>query len=137
MRTIHKILLIAGVIIVSIGTFVGAFRLGPVLSKTSEKHSKVCESTHKATHTVTIENDIASPGKTDAKLCDTLTIINKDRAPRLIAFGQHDRHITYDGVTEQHLGQGQSLSVTLNQPGSFIFHDHDNEEVGGTFTVSR
>jgi hypothetical protein len=86
---------------------------------------------------VVIENSQLSVAHVDAKLCDTLTLINKDTRLRVMAFGQHDNHQAYDGVTEQVLAEGQSLTVTLNQLGTFRFHDHTQDEVQGTFTVTR
>src|SRR5690348_5186913 len=71
------------------------------------------------THQVVIENSQLSVAHVDAKLCDTLTLINKDTRLRVMAFGQHDNHQAYDGVTEQVLAEGQSLTVTLNQLGTF------------------
>lgn len=87
------------------------------------------------THTVAIQNARLSAPDVRAKLCDKLTIVNDDPTLRLMAFGLHDHHQPYDGVTEQVLPQGQSLSVTLNQAGTFTFHDHIHDEVQGTFTV--
>lgn len=87
-------------------------------------------------HWVIIENGAVDVPKTDAKLCDTLTIMNRDVELRDVAFGPHDEHITYDGITEKLLAQGQSFTVVLNQPGTFTFHDHEDATIGGTFTVS-
>jgi hypothetical protein len=86
-------------------------------------------------HKVTIENDIVSPLHTTATKCDTLTITNLDTTRRDIAFGVHDKHIAYDGISEQALIKDQSLTVTLVQTGDFIFHDHMHDEVRGTFSV--
>lgn len=88
------------------------------------------------THTVIIRGNIINPQHTEASRCDRLTIINEDDAARLMAFGNHDHHQAYDGVTEQLLKQGQSLTVTLKQTGTFTFHDHLHDEVEGSFTVA-
>src|SRR3989344_4139794 len=72
-----------------------------------------CERGDHASHQVRIRADKASPAHIDAKLCDKLTITNRDDRDRLMAFGQHDNHISYDGVSERVLGKGQSLTVTL------------------------
>jgi hypothetical protein len=74
---------------------------------------------------------------TTAKLCDRLTITNQDPVNRLMAFGIHDRHITYDGITTQQLRSNQSFSVTLVQPGNYIFHDHLDDDVEASFTVTN
>ncbi len=86
-------------------------------------------------HKVVIQNDQATPTHTVGSRCDTLTITNLDDENRLMAFGQHSNHVHYDGVEEKLLTKGQSLTVTLVQTGTFLFHDHEHDEVQGTFTV--
>ena len=85
---------------------------------------------------VNISSDKMVPEKTVGKLCDTLTITNSDSQTRLIAFGHHDSHKEYDGVTEKILKQGQSFTVSLNEKGTFTIHDHYKDEVEGSFTVN-
>lgn len=85
---------------------------------------------------VIIKNNQVMPTDTQAQLCDSLTITNLDYRLREIAFGPHDNHVAYDGVLERLLNQGQSLTVTLNQAGSFTFHDHIDDRVVGFFDVS-
>jgi len=106
-------------------------------NKTEPKTSAVsCPSTH-VQHTAVIENDRITPARTTAKLCDTLTIVNRDKAVREVAFGLHEHHTPYDGIAEKTLRQNQSFSVTLNQTGTFRFHDHFHDEVAGYFTVEK
>lgn len=88
-----------------------------------------------ANHKVTITNDKLSATHVQAALCDTLTIINQDDTTRNMAFGQHTHHQPYDGITEKLLTKGQSLTVTLDQAGTYTFHDHYHDEVAGEFTV--
>ncbi len=90
-----------------------------------------------APHVVTIQNNAPSSAHITGKLCDTLTIINNDPKLRLIAFGPHDQHVAYDGVTEQILAEGQSLTVTMNQAGTYTLHDHLDVKIQATFVVSR
>jgi hypothetical protein len=87
-------------------------------------------------HTVIIQNGAASPAHTMALRCDTLTITNKDDVGMLIAFGQHDDHVPYDGVEERGLSKNQSLTVNLISTGNYRFHDHIYDHVQGTFTVT-
>jgi hypothetical protein len=87
-------------------------------------------------HQVVMRDDMVTPEHTAAPLCDTLTITNEDNLNRLVAFGPHDHHTPYDGVTARLLTSGQSLTVTLNQTGNFRFHDHLHDTVQGTFTVT-
>lgn len=88
-------------------------------------------------HNATIENGTIQPKNTKAALCDTLTITNKDNKTRKIAFGKHNRHQAYDGVAEKILEKGQSFTITLNEAGSFMFHDHFEDAVAGYFTVGK
>lgn len=100
-------------------------------------HATTCKPGQGAKHTVTIQSGEVIPYKTSASLCDTLTIQNLDPRPRLIAFGVHDRHEPYDGTTEKLLQKGDDLTVTLNQSGTFTFHDHLQAFVQGLFVVSK
>jgi hypothetical protein len=95
-----------------------------------------CERKPGVVHKVTIQNDIVSPVHTDARECDTLTITNLDSRQRLLAFGQHDNHISYDGISEKLVDQNQNLTVTLIRTGTYSFHDHENDAVNGEFVVS-
>jgi plastocyanin len=88
-----------------------------------------------AGHFVVIHNSQADPAATTGTLCDTLTIINKDPKLRVMAFGPHDHHIAYDGVTEQTLAENQSMTITFNKLGTYTFHDHVDDSSIGTFTV--
>lgn len=99
--------------------------------------SEQCKGVNSTNHQATIKNDAVSPKNTNGKLCDTLTITNLDPQTREIAFGKHEEHIAYDGVIEEPVESGKSLTVTLNKTGSYLFHDHDDETVGGTFTVTE
>lgn len=106
------------------------------LAKSSSEvpSSSSCQG-NSVSHTVTIKNNHVSPEHTDGTICDTLTITNSDESIRLIAFGQHDNHVSYDGVTQKTLDKNQSLMVTFNQTGTFTFHDHFEDSVQGSFTV--
>ena len=88
-------------------------------------------------HLVKVQNNQMVPADTQAKICDTLTITNADPTLRLIAFGPHDNHQPYDGVTEKALGTNQSFTIVLNQLGTYSFHDHIEDVAHGDFTVVR
>ena len=90
-----------------------------------------------ATHTVTIAQNQMHPSQTIGALCDTLTITNTDNTVRRIAFGRHNQHQPYDGITEKSLKKGESFTVRLNQTGTYTLHDHLNEKVTGGFTVTK
>ena len=106
-------------------------------SQATAEHShetQTCKKTGQS-HSVVIQGDTMIPQHTYAVLCDTLTVTNQDDIERDLAFGVHDHHQAYDGQTENMLKKGQSITVVLNQAGTFKFHDHLHDEVQGTFTV--
>lgn len=94
-----------------------------------------CDSTN-TNHQVIIKDGIASPHRTVAHLCDTLTFTNDDKPTREIAFGAHPHHTAYAGYIEDTLYKGRSWTITLSQKGTYRFHDHDHAETNGVFTVS-
>lgn len=123
---------IAIVAIISASTF----WIGKNAAKSKSQRAEIVDCQNKGEfHAVEIKNNQAIPALTKAKLCDKLTIVNKDDKLRLMAFGNHNAHIKYNGITEKTLKKDESLSVTLNQAGTYIFHDHLQEEVGGQFIV--
>lgn len=138
----RKILLVMLVVALAIGLIAGVIiASGAYLNNRDNKikvvSSEQCEGKTVTKHQANIENDKVSPKNTVGKLCDTLTITNLDKQTRDIAFGKHDEHIEYDGVIEEPVESGKSLTFTLNKTGNYLFHDHDDESVSGTFTVTE
>jgi hypothetical protein len=88
-------------------------------------------------HKVEIKNSTVTPKITNGKLCDTLLVTNTDNVTRLVAFGDHDHHIPYDGIEDRLLKKDESISVTFDKTGHFHFHDHMHDEVEGFFNVSK
>lgn len=106
------------------------------LSRTATSGAVSCAAPG-ASHFVYVHSGKAEPATISGVLCDTLTIINKDPKLRLIAFGEHDKHQAYDGITEQALAENQSMTITLNQTGTYTFHDHIDDSSVGVFTVTN
>ena len=88
-------------------------------------------------YVMTIKNAVVTPEHINAKRCDSLVITNEDKSERLIAFGEHDHHVAYAGITTEALTKGHSLTVQLTQIGMYRFNDHFQDSVSGTFTVAR
>lgn len=86
-------------------------------------------------HKVTISNGVLSPMHTDTRLCDTLTFVNEDSEPLEITFGKHQLHQSYSGETEITVRKGRSKTIVLNQLGDYEFHDHDQPDTAGSFSV--
>ena len=117
-----------------VATIFGAIQVSHIESNKAASAYPKCTGTHTA-HQVTVQDNKVIPAHTYAKRCDTMTITNDDDVARIIAFGPHEHHVAYDGVTERYLTKGGRFSVTLVQRGTFHFHDHEHDEVQGYFTV--
>ena len=136
-RSILIILVAIGIVLVAGIIFAGVhYASDHYLSNAKAKPAMQCPGKH-VSHLVLIQGDAMVPEHTQALLCDTLTITNKDDALRLVAFGPHDDHQPYDGVTEKLLKRGQSLTITLNKTGTYQFHDHLQDVARGDFTVMQ
>src|SRR4051812_14399468 len=72
---------------------------------------------HSQEYQAVIEHDQIQPATVTAQVCDQLTITNRDHKTRLIAFGLHQHHQSYDGITERLLLPSESFTIELNQVG--------------------
>jgi plastocyanin len=90
-----------------------------------------------ANYRVAVKNNRMIPAHVEGRVCDTLTFTNADSTLRMIAFGPHDNHVPYDGVAEKVLSTNQSFTITLNQAGTYTFHDHIDDVATGSFTVNK
>ena len=132
-----KQVVLAIVGILSLGALVvfGTLYLSDRFLPAPTKNKPLACATTGVTHTASIVNGTVSPIHINAKHCDVLTIVNNDSVVRRMAFGQHDEHIVYNGVSERILKQNESLTVTLDQTGEYLFHDHYQESTQGTILV--
>jgi plastocyanin len=131
------VLLVVGLVVIGGLAVVGVkYVTDHYLSTTASAASTVACPVHGVAHEVVMQNNLVAPIHTTAKLCDTLTIKNDDNILRLVAFGPHEDHTAYDGITEQYVSQNQSVTVVLNQAGTYYFHDHLHDDLKGDFTVS-
>jgi plastocyanin len=96
-----------------------------------------CEAQSSTKYNLDIKNNVFTQDKVTAKLCDSITITNYDDRSRLIAFGDHDEHKTYNGIEEETLTQNQSFTITLDETGEFTIHDHNQDSVEATFRVTN
>ncbi len=88
-------------------------------------------------HVVTIANDTVYPIRTEAKLCDTLTFVNKDGDDRDLLFASYFGPESYGGEDKVHVRSGRPEVITLNQEGDFSYFDERNPDITGYFIVSR
>jgi hypothetical protein len=140
MKKAWPVLLIGAVLLLGGGVYVVTQHLSGNYLRDQEKNQEVAGGSCKgrpsdAVYKVQIKNDKVYPEHTQASQCSTLIIGNYDDRVRKIAFGQHDHHQTYNGVTEKILTRNQSLSVVLAAKGHYMFHDHNQDEVIGDVTI--
>lgn len=93
-----------------------------------------CQGQH-TNHKVVIRDGQAFPGHIEALYCDTLTFINEDDVVRKITFGTHAEHVKYAGVYSLTV-RSRDKTIILNQSGTYLFHDHNNPDTTGSFTVA-
>ncbi len=135
MTRLNTVLVTGAMVLVAVGVPEMAVYLAQGMLNNTNKAKPICPSGQRSSHEVIVQNGNVSPSNTIAPLCDTLTITNLDDAPIVLAFGLHIDHKSYDGISERFLTKGQRLTITLIQSGSFIFHDHIQDKIQGTFTV--
>lgn len=87
-------------------------------------------------HMVELKNNAANPRHVNAKLCDTLTIVNLDSVTRELNFGEYEKPDTYAGETGKALRPRRNMVLTLTEPGTYKFHDHLPGGASGEFTVT-
>jgi plastocyanin len=138
MKKFFPLLVVVGVLFIGGGVFFLTQHFsGSFLSsktKAEQADAVTCDKLG-ADHQVTIKNDTLAPAHVTAEACDTLTITNADNKVRDMAFGVHDHHVEYDGISVKTLAKDQSFTVTLNKKGTYLFHDHHQDEVAGDFKV--
>jgi plastocyanin len=122
-------------VVLAVGAIFGAVWVTHTQTAQAANGKRRCENAQSKHYAVRIQDEKVIPAVTHAAKCDTLTITNTDAQVRLMAFGEHDDHVSYDGVSERQLGQSQSLTITLVKTGTYIFHDHADDVVQGAFVV--
>jgi plastocyanin len=134
-----SLLFVVPLVILGVGVIVATAMFTNHYLQKDSQHAAAdsCHGKTGTTHTITIANDKMDPDHIDAQLCDKLTVTNTDDKVRDMAFGVHDHHQAYDGTTEKSLAKNQSLTVTLEEAGNYKLHDHLDDDVAGTFTVSK
>lgn len=91
----------------------------------------------RTSHVITLGNDAQKPGVIETERCDTLTFINKDDFAHEIAFGTHPDDISYGGLDKVVIDSGKSETITLNEAGEFVFHNHAAENLDGYLIVRQ
>jgi cytochrome o ubiquinol oxidase subunit IV len=105
------------------------------ISQIGGEKTGACQGIH-TTYKITFQNGIISPSHVDAHLCDNLTFINNESAPRYVMFGKIDQPEVYGGEDMLTVTKERAKTMVLNEPGTHLFHDMANGTVGD-FTVAQ
>jgi plastocyanin len=85
--------------------------------------------------TVTIKNFAFSPNELTIKAGTTVTWVNEDSAPHMVASDPHPAHTDLPGLVSGTLAQGQAYSYTFDKPGTFGYHCHIHPSMTGRIIV--
>lgn len=135
MKPIRIVLFVVAAMVVGGAVAGGVYMAAHSMLGSHKEATLNCNTRQAAEYIVTIKGDQLDINDIHAKPCDTLTIINADQKLRLMAFGVHDHHQTYAGLTEQTLRPNDRMTIRLTQRGSYTFHDHLSTDIDGRFTV--
>jgi cytochrome o ubiquinol oxidase subunit IV len=100
------------------------------------KSTGACRQTY-ANHKIAIATDSATPLHTSAHLCDTLTFISSDNNSHTISFGTYPKRDSYSGLFDLAIRKRVNKTITLNQLGTYEYHDAINPAISGNFTVTQ
>jgi cytochrome o ubiquinol oxidase operon protein cyoD len=98
------------------------------------KLTGACEGQHE-NHQVRIDGKQIEPHTTAAKKCDTLTFISGDGKSHNIAFGVYPQQAVYAGEALLVVQKGHNQTITLSETGTIHFHDRQQFEATGVFSV--
>ncbi len=89
------------------------------------------------TYKVTLKDSTIVPNSISAKMCDRLTFINDSSETRYIMFGSFETPEAYGGEDMLTITKMRPKTIVLNQTGTHQFHDHQDAEQAGQFTVTE
>lgn len=80
---------------------------------------------------------VSNPAIISAKRCDILIFSNGSSKHVDIAFGPHEEHYPYPGLTSDPLKPGQSSSLVLTKTGSYPIHEHITDVLIARITINN
>lgn len=105
------------------------------IAEISGQKTGACQGVYE-NHKVYIKTGLVTPKETVAHLCDTITFIDQSNNDVKIGYGEHDSHSTYGGIKEFSITKIRPQTITLNQAGTFEFHNHYDQDASGSFLVA-
>jgi hypothetical protein len=109
--------------------------IASIYGSTKDTKSTNCEPRGKE-HSLTLHADDFSKNKLTMQKCDSVKITNYDNLDYRLAFGVHDRHVTYPGFQEQILRPTKSLRFEAVKAGTYLMHDHLRDQATIQFTIT-
>jgi hypothetical protein len=109
---------------------------GEAVYEISGEQTGTCSGENYTAHKVELKDNKLSIPHVDARLCDTLTIINRDDVEHAMYFGTLNEHATYAGELGMVIRAGRNKQIKLTELGTHRYHDHEKTELVGTFTVA-
>jgi plastocyanin len=86
-------------------------------------------------HRIVIKNFAFDPPTVTVKSGDTVTWINEDSTPHIIASDPHPAHTDLPGLVSPELSQGQTYTFTYVKVGTWGYHCHVHPSMTGTVIV--
>ena len=84
---------------------------------------------------ITIRGFAFNPPALTIKAGTTVTWVNEDSAPHIIASDPHPTHTDLPGLVSGELSGGQNYSFIFNETGTFTYHCHVHPSMKGTIIV--
>jgi len=84
---------------------------------------------------IIIKNFAFNPSELTIKAGTTVTWVNQDSAPHMVASDPHPAHTDLPGLVSGTLAQGQTYSFTFDKPGTFGYHCHIHPSMTGRIIV--
>jgi cytochrome o ubiquinol oxidase operon protein cyoD len=110
---------------------------GEAIYQVNGKQPGTCSGQTGSKHSVMLMDNVATPSHINARLCDTLVVMNHDDTTRNIVFGSGAKAETYAGQTGPSVRTGHSEVIVLTEAGTYTFHDKEVEKLSVHFTVEK
>lgn len=98
-----------------------------------DKKTGACQG-NRANHEILV-GDLANMPYIEANRCDTLTFKSGDNVAHELQFGTYDEPASYGGLEGIFVRTDRAKIITLNETGTFSYHDRNDPTVVGSFSV--
>jgi hypothetical protein len=129
MNVLDGVVLLAVIVLVGFG----------IWNSTRDKEPEQTCAQPGITHEVQLKDDSFNKTNLTLRMCDILKIVNLDTNTFSLAFGVHDKHVSYPGYSQTELRPNEYITVSALEAGAFRMHDHlrDNAYIDLTIQPSK